>query len=126
MSISLCIRRLLASRSRWAGYLQSLPTEQYWNGIALFWGFTTRDDALSSRDASDGIESDGLDSDGDAVEAKRWLNGAEAQVHFFLPGQPRTLLLVRPFQLSPANCLATGGTVELDDQYNHTSVATAE
>ncbi|KAH9004651.1 SET domain-containing protein [Lactarius hatsudake] len=86
---STCIHRLLASRSRWAGYLQSLPTDRNWDGIALFWGLT------SSGNTSDGhrTESDGLDFDNDAVEAKRWLNGTEAQTHFFLPGQPRTLLL---------------------------------
>lgn len=110
--------RLLASRSRWAGYLQSLPTEHNWDGIALFWGFTTRD-ATSYRDTSDGTESDGLDSDGDAVEARRWLNGTEAQMHLFLLGQPRTLLLVRPFQLTvPATVPATGGTVKSDSMTN--------
>ncbi|KAI9440492.1 SET domain-containing protein [Lactarius indigo] len=89
LALALYSEQLLASRSRWAGYIQSLPTEQNWDGIALFWGLT------SSRNTSDvhRTESDSLDFDSDAAEAKRWLNGTEAQAHFFLPGQPRTPLL---------------------------------
>lgn len=94
LALALYSEQLLASRSRWAGYLHSLPTEQNWYGIALFWGFPSLD-ARSSHNASDGhqIGPDGLDFDGDAVEANRWLNGTEAQTHFILPGQPKTPLL---------------------------------
>ncbi|KAF8271603.1 hypothetical protein EI94DRAFT_1568094, partial [Lactarius quietus] len=82
--LALALALLLGSRSRWAGYLQSLPTDQNWEGIALFWGFTSQ----------------GLDSDGDAVEAIQWLNGTEARKHFVLLGEPRTLILVRSFNCS--------------------------
>jgi hypothetical protein len=94
--------RLLDARSRWAGYLQSLPDEQNWDGIALFWGFTSRD-ALSTHDASDGhrTELEGLEFDGDAVEAIQWLNGTEAQKHFVLSGEPRAPIHVRVLQLLP-------------------------
>ncbi|KAH9044238.1 SET domain-containing protein [Lactarius hengduanensis] len=104
---SACTHRLLASRSRWAGYLQSLPTDQNWDGIALFWGLP------SYGNTSDGhrTESDGLDFDNDAVEAKRWLNGTEAQMHFFLPGQP-TLLLVPPL-------LNTAGLSPSEREFQH-------
>ena len=91
--------RLLASRSRWAGYLQSLPSDQNWDGIALFWGATLRD-PLSSHDTNDDgrrAESGGLDPDGDAAEARRWLQVTEAKTHLLLPGPPRTPLLVCPF-----------------------------
>lgn len=91
--------RLLLYRSRWAGYLQSLPKEQNWHGIALFWGAALRD-PLSSPDTTDDgrrVESDVLDPDGDAVEARRWLRGTEAETHLLLPDPPRTPLLVCPF-----------------------------
>jgi hypothetical protein len=93
------LRRLLLSHSRWAGYLQSLPDEQNWHGIALFWGAALRG-PLSSHDASDDgrrVESGGLDPDSDAVEARRWLSGTEAETHLLLPDSPRTPLLVCPF-----------------------------
>lgn len=98
----LCLHRLLGSRSRWAGYLQSLPDDQNWDGIALFWGFTSRD-ALSAHNSSDGhrTELEGLDFDGDAVEATQWLNGTEAQKHFVLSGEPRAPIHVRVLQLLP-------------------------
>ncbi|KAI0255800.1 hypothetical protein BJV78DRAFT_573877 [Lactifluus subvellereus] len=50
---------------------------------------------MSSQDTNgDGrAGSVGLDLDSDAVEAKRWLNGTEAEGHLFLPGPPRTSLL---------------------------------
>ena len=100
------LHRLLGSRSRWAGYLQSLPAEQNWDGIALFWDFTSRD-VLSSHSASDGhrTELEGLDFDGDAVEAIQWLNGTEAQKHFVLSGELRAPILVRP---STAPATGTG------------------
>lgn len=100
------LHRLFGSRSRWAGYLQSLPAEQIWDGIALFWGFTSRD-ALSSHNANDGhrTELEGLDFDGDAVEAIQWLNGTEAQKHFVLSGELRAPILVRP---STAPATGTG------------------
>lgn len=95
---SSCLRRLLASRSRWAGYLQSLPSQQNWDGIALFWGAVLHDRLSSPQHTSgDGrARSRGLDLDSDAVEARRWLNGTEAEGHLFLPGPPRTPLLVGP------------------------------
>ena len=95
---SLC--RLLLSHSRWAGYLQSLPKEQTWHGIALFWGAATLRDPLSYSDTSDDgrrVESGGLDPDTDAVEARRWLRGTEAETHLLLRDPPRTPLLVCPF-----------------------------
>ena len=96
----MCDYRLLASRSRWAGYLQSLPSDQNWDGIALFWGAALRD-PLSSHDTSgDGRRTDsaGLDlEDSDATEARRWLEGTEAGTHFLLPGPLQTPLLVCPF-----------------------------
>ena len=95
--------RLLAPRSRWAGYLQSLPSRQNWDGIALFWDAALRD-SLSSRhtdtDTNDDgrrTESGGLGPDGDAAEARRWLQVTEAESHFLLPGAHRTPLLVSPF-----------------------------
>ena len=104
------LHRLLASRSRWAGYLQSLPVDQNWDGIALFWG----GDTLSTHNASDGhrTELEGLDLDGDAVEAIRWLNGTEARKHLSLPSEPRTPILV-PCSPPPAT-----GTVEGDSMTN--------
>lgn len=98
--ISAFLRRLLLYHSRWAGYLQSLPKEQNWHGIALFWGAATLRDPLSSGDTSnDGrrVESGGLDLDSDAVEARWWLRGTEAETHLLLPDPPRTPLLVCPF-----------------------------
>lgn len=102
----------MASRSRWAGYLQSLPSRQNWDGIALFWDATLCD-PLSSRDTDtdtdvdtdtndDGrrTQSGGLDPDGDAAEARRWLQVTEAETHFLLPGPHRTPLLVSPFAAS--------------------------
>jgi hypothetical protein len=94
------LRRLLLYHSRWAGYLQSLPKEQNWHGIALFWGAAALRDPLSSRGTSnDGrrVESGGLEPDSDAVEARRWLRGTEAETHLLLPDTPRTPLLVCPF-----------------------------
>jgi hypothetical protein len=96
------LRRLLLYHSRWAGYLQSLPKEQNWHGIALFWGAAAASlrDPLSSIDTSDDgrrVESDGLDPDSDAVEARRWLRGTEAEMHLLIPDPPRTPLLVCPF-----------------------------
>ena len=55
---------------------------------------------LSSRDANgDGrrVESGGLDPDSDAVEAREWLRGTEAETHLLLRDPPRTPLLVCPF-----------------------------
>jgi hypothetical protein len=96
----LFLRRLLLYHSRWAGYLQSLPKEQNWHGIALFWGAATLRDPLSSRGTSDDgrrAESGGLDRDSDAVEAREWLRGTEAKRHLLLRDSPRTPLLVCPF-----------------------------
>ena len=97
--------RLLVSRSRWAGYLKSLPNDQNWHGIALFWDAALRD-PLSCHDISgDGRQAEpaGLDPDGgDAAEARRWLLGTEAETHFLLPGPPRTPVLVCPFCWSRA------------------------
>ena len=110
------LHRLLASRSRWAGYLQSLPAEQNWDGIALFWGR----DAQSTQNTSDGhrTELEGLDLDGDAVEAIRWLNGTEAQKHLSLPSEPRTPIVVR--------CSPATGTIEGDSMTNtHTQTILA-
>jgi hypothetical protein len=84
--------RILASRSRWAGYLKSLPSDQNWHGIALFWGATLRD-PLSSHADSVGLGPE----DSDAAEARQWLLGTEAETHFHLPGPLRTPLLVCPF-----------------------------
>ena len=101
--ISAFWRRLLLNHSRWAGYLQSLPKEQNWHGIALFWGAaaaTALRDPLSSSEASDDgrrVESGGLDLDSDAAESRRWLRGTEAGTHLLLPDSPRTPLLVCPF-----------------------------
>lgn len=99
--------RLLASRSRWARYLQSLPSRQNWDGIALFWDAALRD-PLSSRDTDTDTDTDindsgrraessGLDLDRDAAEATMWLQVTEARTHFLLPGPHRTPLLVSPF-----------------------------
>jgi hypothetical protein len=99
--ICICfLRRLLLSHSRWAGYLQSLPNEQNWHGIALFWGAAASRGPLSSGDAGyDGrrVDSGGLDPDSDAVQARRWLRRTEAETHLLLPDSPRTPLLVCPF-----------------------------
>lgn len=98
--ISALLRRLLLYHSRWAGYLQSLPKEQNWHGIALLWGAATLCDPLSSRDTSDDgrrVESGGLDRDSDAVEARLWLRGTEAGTHLLLRDPPRTPLLVCTF-----------------------------
>ena len=99
--ISAFLRRLLLYHSRWAGYLQSLPKEQNWHGIALFWGAATLRDPLSScgttSDDGSRVESGGLDRDSDAVEARQWLRGTEAETHLLLRDSPRTPLLVCPF-----------------------------
>jgi hypothetical protein len=109
--------RLLASRSRWAGYLQSLPSRQNWDAIALFWDAALCD-PLSSRDTDTDIDTDtntdtnddgrrtesgSLDPDGDAVEARRWLRVTEAETHFLLPGPHRRPLLVSPFAASASD-----------------------
>jgi len=99
LALALYSEQQLASRSRWAGYLQSLPLEQSWNGIALFWGAALRD-PLSPHDADDGRRTRSrkiLDFDSDAIEARQWLSGTEAEAHLFLPGPSRTPLLVCPF-----------------------------
>jgi len=98
--VSAFLPRLLLYHSRWAGYLQSLPKEQNWHGIALFWGAATLRDPLSSRGTSDDgrrVESGGLDRDSDAVGARQWLRGTEAETHLLLRDPPRTPLLVCPF-----------------------------
>ncbi|KAH9967334.1 hypothetical protein BC827DRAFT_1173307 [Russula dissimulans] len=96
LALALYSEQQLASRSRWAGYLQSLPPEQSWNGIALFWGAALRD-PLSPHDTSDDGRRTGsrrsLDVDSDAIEARQWLRGTEAEAHLFLPGPGRTPLL---------------------------------
>jgi len=115
LALALYSEQLLASRSRWAGYLQSLPSRQNWDGIALFWDAALCD-PLSSRDTDtdtdidtdtndDGrrTESGGLDPDGDAAEARRWLQVTEAETHFLLPGPHRTPLL----PVSPLSPLVT-------------------
>ena len=113
------LHRLLLSRSRWAGYLQSLPNELIWDGIALFWGAALRD-PLSSRDASDDgrrVESGGLGPDSDAVEARQWLRGTEAETHLLLRDPPRTPLLVCPF----AGPAVTGSSRVEDDSRGSSS-----
>jgi len=95
LALALYSEQLLLSRSRWSGYLQSLPDKHIWDGIALFWDAALRG-PLSSRDASgDGrrVESGGLDPDSDAVDARQWLRGTEADTHLLLRDPPRTPLL---------------------------------
>jgi hypothetical protein len=93
--------RLLQTRSRWTGYLLSLPNPQNWDGIALFWGVVV--DLHDLREHSDASGSNRVGSssldllDNDAALAKRWLYGTEAQAHLFLPGSSGTPLLVRPY-----------------------------
>lgn len=98
LALALYSEQLLLYHSRWAGYLQSLPKEQNWHGIALFWGAAALRDPLSSRGttSNDGrrVESGGLDRDSDAVEARQWLRGTEAETHLLLRDPPRTPLLI--------------------------------
>lgn len=96
LALALYSEQLLLYRSRWTGYLQSLPTEQNWHGIALFWGAATLRDPLSSQGTTDDgrrVESGGLDRDSDTVEARRWLRGTEAETYLLLRDPPRTPLL---------------------------------
>ncbi|KAI0047255.1 hypothetical protein FA95DRAFT_1276340 [Auriscalpium vulgare] len=38
LALALHSERLRGAASRWAGYLQTLPTRASWDGVALFWG----------------------------------------------------------------------------------------
>jgi hypothetical protein len=96
ISLPAFLSRLLLYHSRWAGYLQSLPKEQNWHGIALFWDAAPLRDPLSSSDDGIRVNSGGLGPDSDAVEARQWLRGTEAETYFLLPDPSRTPILVCP------------------------------
>ncbi|KAH9975875.1 hypothetical protein BGW80DRAFT_67865 [Lactifluus volemus] len=97
LALALYSEQLLQTRSRWTGYLLSLPNPQNWDGIALFWGVVV--DLHDLREHSDASGSNRVGSssldllDNDAALAKRWLYGTEAQAHLFLPGSSGTPLL---------------------------------